>query len=344
MKVIDLRSDTVTHPTKSMLDAMASAELGDEGFADDPTVNLLQEKVADMMGKESALFMPSGTMANLSAILTHCERGDEIVLGDLSHIYVYEYGAASSLGGIIYKPLANADNGTLDINSAYEATKKLSARFPNTALVCLENTHNRCSGAVLPQEYVRSVSDVSHNNGTAVHLDGARIFNAAIAQNLPPKELVSTVDSAMFCFSKGLSCPVGSILLGTKDFIAKAKVMRNTLGGGMRQVGILAAAALVALEEMIDRLSEDHHNARLLSDGLRNLEHVRVQSDVIETNIVIFEIPERDTQELLSLFGDQGLRVSNPYGDKIRMVTHYGISEQDIYDALSVVKSVVESN
>ena len=145
MKVIDLRSDTVTHPTKSMLDAMASAELGDEGFADDPTVNLLQEKVADMMGKESALFMPSGTMANLSAILTHCERGDEIVLGDLSHIYVYEYGAASSLGGIIYKPLANADNGTLDINSVYEATKKLSARFPNTALVCLENTHNRLS-------------------------------------------------------------------------------------------------------------------------------------------------------------------------------------------------------
>ena len=196
----------------------------------------------------------------------------------------------------------------------------------------------------MPQEYVRSVSDVSHNNGTAVHLDGAIIFNAAIAQNLPPKEFVSTVDSAMFCFSKGLSCPVGSILLGTKDFIAKAKVMRNTLGGGMRQVGILASAALVALEEMIDRLSEDHHNARLLSDGLRNLEHVRVQSDVIETNIVIFEIPERDTQELLSLFGDQGLRVSNPYGDKIRMVTHYGISEQDIYDALSVVKSVVESN
>ena len=344
MKVIDLRSDTVTHPTDSMLTAMANAKLGDEGFADDPTVNLLQEKVADMMGKEAALFMPSGTMANLAAILAHCKRGDEIVLGDLSHIYVYEYGGASSLGGVIYKPLPNAEDGTLSINSVHEATRPLSSRFPNTALVCLENTHNRCSGAVLPQDYVESISKISHDNGSVVHLDGARIFNAAIAQNLHPKDLVSTVDSAMFCFSKGLSCPIGSILLGTNDFIAKARIIRNTLGGGMRQVGVLAAAALVALDEMIDRLIEDHNNASLLANGLRKLKHVRLRSKVTETNIVIFEVPNKDTKELLSLFEKRGLKASNPYGDNIRMVTHYGISEEDIDEALGIVESVVESN
>ena len=262
---IDLRSDTVTHPTPSMRRAMADAKLGDDGWGDDQTVNNLQEKVADLLGKESALFVPSGTMANLVSILTHCQRGDEIIVGDQSHIYYYEYGGASSFGGVAYRLLPNAEDGTLDPATVKAAIRPATPRFPRTALVCLENTHNRCNGAVLTPEYTKDISDIAHGYGSEIHLDDARIFNAAVALGIDVRELVNSVDSVTFCFSKGLSCPIGSMICGTKAFIEKARRIRNALGGGMRQVGILASAAIVALDSMVDRLHEDHSNAHHLA-------------------------------------------------------------------------------
>ena len=344
MKEIDLRSDTVTHPTNSMRSAMANAELGDDGHGDDPTVNHLQERVADMMGKESALFVPSGTMANLVAILSHCERGDEIIVGDWSHVYLYEYGGASSLGGLIYRQVETSRDGTLDPGKIEDAIRPSSPRFPKTSLVCLENSHNRCSGAVLTASYTESIADIAHRNGASVHVDGARLFNAAIAQELSPRDLISSVDSAMFCFSKGLCCPVGSIIVGEREFIGKARRFRNTLGGGMRQVGVLAAAALVALDEMVDRLIEDHNNARTLAEGLSNIKGIALDLEVIETNIVYFEVFGHDVPALLAKFEQRGLRASRPYGNNVRMVTHYGISKNDVFDALRIVESVMADN
>ena len=342
MKQIDLRSDTVTHPTPAMIQAMSTAEVGDDGWGDDPTVNRLQEAVADMLGKEAALFVPSGTMANLASLLSHCQRGEEIIVGDQSHVYLYEYGSASSLGGIAYRQLLNAEDGTMDPEMVEAAIRPSSPRFPRTALVCLENTHNRCSGAVLTPEYTDTIARIAHQWDAAIHLDGARLFNAAVHLGVPPRELVRSVDSVMFCFSKGLSCPVGSVICGTGEFIQSAHRNRNSLGGGMRQVGVLAAAALVALEEMVDRLADDHSNARRLAEGLSRIPGVILDPAQIQTNIVIFQLADGDAPSFLRHIGERGVRGHHPYGSKVRMVTHYGIDEADIDAALEVVESTMK--
>lgn len=341
MKQIDLRSDTVTHPTPAMREAMAKAEVGDDGWGDDPTVNRLQETVADLLGKEAALFVPSGTMANLVSVLAHCQRGDEMVCGDQSHIYLYEYGGAASLGGVVYRQLTNAGDGTMDPASVEAAIRPDSARFPRTALVCLENTHNRCGGAVLTPEYTDAIAEIAHRGGAAIHLDGARIFNAAVFLGVSPKELARSVDSVMFCFSKGLSCPVGSIVAGTGEFIERARRARNSLGGGMRQAGVLAAAALVGLDEMVDRLAEDHANARRLAEGLSRIPGIVLNPDQVQTNIVIFHLADGDAPGLLPLLEGMGVKASHPYGDSMRMVTHRGVGWEDVDTALEVVESAL---
>ena len=340
MRTIDLRSDTVTHPSPAMRRAMAEAELGDDGWGDDPTVNRLQERVADLLGKEAAVFVPSGTMANLASVLAHCQRGEEIVLGDQSHIYLYEYGSVSALGGVAYRQLPNAEDGTLDPDMVEDAIRPASPRFPRTALVCLENTHNRCSGQALTREYTEAIAGIAHARGAALHLDGARIFNAAVCQDVPASELVKAADSLMFCFSKGLSCPVGSIVCGSHEFIARTRRVRNSLGGGMRQVGVLAAAAMVALDEMVERLANDHANARRLAEGLANVPGILIDPARIHTNIVIFEVSDGDPVEFIRRLGERGLLASHTHGAKLRMVTHYGIEQQDIDDALNAVESV----
>ena len=336
---IDLRSDTVTHPTPSMRRAMADAELGDDGWGDDQTVNNLQEKVADLLGKESALFVPSGTMANLASILTHCQRGDEIIVGDQSHIYYYEYGGASSFGGVAYRLLPNAEDGTLDPAAVKAAIRPATPRFPRTALVCLENTHNRCNGAVLSKEYINYIADLAHESGAALHIDSARLFNASISLGIPAKELVASADSAMFCFSKGLSCPVGSIICGSSSFIESARIVRNSLGGGMRQVGVIAAAAIVALDEMVERLAEDHFNAKRLAEGLSLSPGILIDPAHVETNIVIMKLRDGNAQELLNTLAQNGLGASKVDEEHIRMVTHYGIDSHDIDRALKIVDS-----
>ena len=342
MRQIDLRSDTVTHPTPAMRQAMATAEVGDDGWGDDPTVNRLQERVARLMGKEAAVFVPSGTMANLSSILTHCQRGDEIIVGDQSHIYLYEYGSASALGGVSYCQVHNEEDGTMDPQAIEDAIRPPVDRFPRTALVCLENTHNRCSGRVLTTEYVETIADIAHSRDAALHMDGARIFNAAVHLGLPPAELVRSVDSMMFCFSKGLSCPVGSIVCGSRDFIERARVIRNALGGGMRQAGVLAAAAMVALDEMVERLAEDHANARRLAEGLSRIPGIIIDPADIQTNIVILELADGDAPGFLGRSAERGLRGSHPHGSRVRFVTHYGIGPEDIDAALEVVESVMK--
>ena len=339
MRTIDLRSDTVTHPSPAMRRAMAEAELGDDGWGDDPTVNQLQERVADLLGKEAAVFVPSGTMANLASVLAHCQRGEEIVLGDQSHIYLYEYGSVSALGGVAYRQLPNAEDGTLDPDMVEDAIRPVSPRFPRTGLVCLENTHNRCSGQALTREYTEAIAGIAHARGAALHLDGARIFNAAVCQDVPASELVKAADSLMFCFSKGLSCPVGSIVCGSHEFIARARRVRNSLGGGMRQVGVLAAAAMVALDEMVERLADDHANARRLAEGLANIPGILIDPARIHTNIVIFEVADGDPVEFIRRLGERGLLASHIHGAKLRMVTHYSIEQQDIDDALNAVES-----
>ena len=340
MRSIDLRSDTVTHPSPAMRLAMAEAEVGDDGWGDDPTVNRLQERVADLLGKEAAVFVPSGTMANLASVLAHCQRGEEIVVGDQSHVYLYEYGSVSALGGVAYRQLPNAEDGTLDPDMVVDAIRPVSPRFPRTALVCLENTHNRCSGQALTREYTEAIAAIAHNRGAALHVDGARLFNAAVCQGVPAKDLVRDADSLMFCFSKGLSCPVGSIICGSHEFIAQARRMRNSLGGGMRQAGVLAAAAMVALDEMVERLAEDHANARRLALGLNSLPGILIDPARIHTNIVIFEVEGGDPVGFIRRLGERGVLASHTHGSKLRMVTHYGIEQQDIDDALNAVESV----
>jgi len=344
MKQIDLRSDTVTHPTPAMRDAMATAKVGDDGYGDDPTVNHLQDVVANMLGKEAAVFVPSGTMGNLASLLSHCQRGDEIIMGDQSHLYLLEYGSASAFGGIIYRQLPNAEDGTMDLEAVEAAIRPASARFPHTSLLCLENTHNRCGGAALTPEYTDAVATIAHNRDSAVHLDGARLFNAAVSLDVPPRELVRSVDSVTFCFSKGLSCPIGSIICGTQQFIHNARRARNALGGGMRQVGVLASAALVALDEMVDRLSYDHDNAARLAEGLSRVPGIVLDPTSIQTNIVIFEVADGNAPDFLRQIGDRGVLGNHLQGAKVRMLTHNGIEQEDIDEALEIIESVMEEH
>ena len=327
----------MTHPTQAMLDAMVKAELGDDGWGDDPTLNLLQETAADLLGKESAVFVPSGTMGNLASVMAHCQRGDEMIVGDQSHLYVYEYGSPSALGGISVRQVPVEDDGTLDINLIEDAIRPNLARYPSTRLICLENTHNRCSGSVLTPGYTDSVADIAHRSGASLHIDGARIFNAAVYLGVPVKDLARSADSITFCFSKGLCCPIGSMICGSREFVDRARQIRNSLGGGMRQVGLLASAAMVGLNTMVDRLAEDHSNASRLASGLNEINGVFIDPTRIQTNIVIFDLINRDVSGFLQEIGKLDLLASHPYGTKVRMVTHHGVTAEDIDEALDIV-------
>jgi threonine aldolase len=341
MKVIDLRSDTVTHPTPEMRQAMFEAEVGDDVYREDPTVNRLEVMAARMMGKEAALFTTSGTQSNLIAVLTHTKHGDEIILGDESHIFWYEVGGAAALGGVIMHTVPTDSCGRLNPDDIDRAVRSKDIHYPETTLLCLENTHNRCGGAVLTTNYTDEVCSLAHTRGLKVHLDGARIFNAAIALGVPACALTQNVDSVAVCLSKGLSAPVGSVLCGSKDFVERARKFRKMLGGGMRQAGVIAAAGIVALETMVDRLAEDHANARRLAQGLASIKGIRLAQDEIPTNIVMFHISsELSVVEFVEGLEKAGVKIGLRDGRPFRAVTHRMVSSSDIDEALTRIEAV----
>jgi threonine aldolase len=342
--MIDLRSDTVTLPTPAMREAMYRAEVGDDVFGEDPTVNRLEEMSAERMGKEAALFVASGTMANLVCLLTHCGRGDEFIVGHMAHTFLYEAGGSAGLGGLHPRTVPNQPDGRLDLGDVEAAIRADNVHFPRTRLICLENTHNRCSGAALSVEYTHSLCELAHSRHIAVHLDGARIFNAAIALGVDAKELTKNVDSVVFCLSKGLSCPVGSLVCGSADFIAEAKRGRKIVGGGMRQAGIIAAAGVVALEQMIDRLAEDHANARRLAEGLAEIAGLSIDLERVQTNIVYFDLLDGSLEpdQFLARIGEGGVKMLSTGPRRFRAVAHHGIETEDIEKSLTVIRQVME--
>jgi len=340
-RIIDLRSDTVTQPTPAMREAMAKAEVGDDVFGEDPTVRRLEALAAELTGKEAAVFVASGTMGNLTCLLAHCQRGDEAIVGSESHVLHYEVAGAAGLGGIQLRPVANDEHGRLDLDELAATIRGQNIHMPRTALVCLENTHNRCSGAVLTPEQTAEAAAIAHRHGAALHLDGARIFNAAVALGVPAAELAAEADSITFCLSKGLSAPVGSLVCGSAEFVARARKARKMVGGGMRQAGVIAAAGVVALETMIDRLAEDHENARALARGLAQVPGIRIDPERVQSNIVVFTVDDgaafqqrlRKAGVLTTAFGPT----------RVRMVTHYGIERADVDEALTRVRRLAEA-
>jgi threonine aldolase len=343
VKIIDLRSDTVTLPTDEMRKAMAEAAVGDDVYREDPTVNALEEMSLHLLNKEAALFTASGTMSNLIAVLTQTKRGDEIILGSEAHIFWNEVGGAAALGGVLTHILPNQTNGQIDLNLFQDSIRSSNIHYPPTTLLCLENTHNRCGGKVLNAEYTSAAAETAHRYGLKVHLDGARIFNAAVALKIKASELLRDVDSVSFCLSKGLSAPVGSVLCGTREFIDSARKWRKMLGGGMRQAGILAAAGIVALQSGIERLEEDHLNARVLAEGLNSFAHIKLMDLEIQTNIVIFKIsPQIPGLEFKKRAEAAGLFLSHMGGQQFRAVTHRGIEAADIIDALDRIEQVAK--
>ena len=344
MRVIDFRSDTKTLPSPEMREAMAAAELGDDVSGEDPTVNRLEAMAADMLGKEAALFVSSGTMGNLVAMLTHCGRGDEVIAGDQSHIVRSEAGGASALGGIVVQPLHTDRRGMLDPEEVAAAIKPDDFHFPRTRLIALENTHNSSGGSVLTPEDVKKVAEVARAHEVPLHLDGARLFNAAVYLETPVAELVKDADSVTFCLSKGLSAPVGSLLCGSRERTDQARRWRKMLGGGMRQAGVIAAAGVVALESMVERLAEDHSNARKLALGLGKIPGIAIDPDSLPTNLVFFTVPEGNSLELARRLGERGVKVGPREDSKWRMVTHYGINADDIDYALEVIEAVFREN
>lgn len=338
---VDLRSDCVTHPSPEMRKAMAEAEVGDDVFGDDPTVNRLQEIAAECLGKEAALFVASGTMANLVAVLSQAQRGNEIILGDEAHIFHHEAGGASVLGGVGMYPVPNEPDGTMKPENIAKALRdETDVHQPRTALLCLENTHNHRNGHPIPAEATKQMADVGHNAGLRVHMDGARVFNAAVALECPVSALVAEVDSVGFCLSKGLSCPVGSVLCGDADFIAEARRWRKMVGGGMRQAGIIAAAGIVALETMVERLAEDHANARRLAEGLAEIPGISLDPEDVQTNLVWFGVPEGKGQEIAAALREEGVNMVGR-DSILRMVTHYGVDADDIEFTLSATRTVI---
>ena len=344
MEIIDLRSDTVTKPTPEMRDAMAKAEVGDDVYGDDPTVNKLQDMAAEITGKEAGLFVPSGTMGNLAAILTHCQRGDEVILGQKNHTFLFEAGGISALGGIHSYQLQNQSDGSLLMADVEAAIRVDDPHDPITRLVCLENTHNRCAGTVQSPIYTRQLADFAHSRKLKVHLDGARLFNAAAALGVPARELTDPVDSVTFCLSKGLCAPVGSVLCGEKDFIKKANRARKMLGGGMRQAGILAAAGIIALQKMVGRLREDHKRASDLAEGLSENAGIILDMGSPATNMVFFSLTSKvrmSAPEIEEKLKNRGILVSASDQRRFRLVTHYWIDDSAINKTVESFAEVI---
>lgn len=343
MDWIDLRSDTVTLPTPEMRKAMANAELGDDVFGEDPTINRLEAQMAERLGKMAGLFIPSGTMGNLTALLTHCGRGDEVILGALSHSFLYEAGGMAALGGIHPFTVPNQSDGTLLLDDIESAIRADNPHYPISRLICLENTHNRCGGVPITAEYTREVGDLARHYSLKLHLDGARIFNAAIALDVSAAELAAPADTIMVCLSKALCAPVGSVLCGDEDFIQRARRVRKQLGGGMRQAGVIAAAGIVALENMVDRLAEDHKRARLLAKRLREIPGLSVEWEEPPTNMVYLQFNQDSpisAPELVKKCAEKGIKLSAIGSRRMRLVVHYWIDDQAID---TVVKAFVQS-
>jgi len=342
-RIVDLRSDTITLPTPSMRNAMATADVGDDVFGEDPTVNHLEEMAAERLGKEAGLYVTSGTMANLVCQLTHCGRGEEMILGDQAHIFFYEQGGSSAVGSIHPRTVPNQPDGKLLLEDIEAAVRPDNVHFPATRLVVLENTHNRCNGAPLDSDYLQSVRRLADTYGLKIHMDGARLFNAAVALDVAAAELAAAADSVSVCLSKGLAAPVGSVVCGTRSFINRARRARKVLGGGMRQAGILAAAGILALTKMTDRLAEDHANARRLAEGLAELKGISIDPDAVRTNIVFFETNDDDVaaEQLAAELAAEGVRVLPTGKKRLRAVTHYHITTEDIDHALGVFDEVL---
>jgi len=342
MKTIDLRSDTVTHPTPAMREAMYRAEVGDDVYGEDPTVNRLEQMATERLGKQAALFVVSGTMANLVALLTHCGRGDEVILGDRSHTFRFEQSGIAALGGISPWPLANQPDGTLQLGDIEGAIRSDNVHFPRTRLICLENTHNMCNGTPLTAEYTAQVAQLAHSRGLRVHLDGARIFNAAAALGTDARELVQEVDSVMFCLSKGLCAPVGSLLCGDADFIAEARRARKAVGGGMRQAGILAAAGIIALEQMTERLAQDHARAKRLAEGLDEIPGIAVTPPA--SNILYFQLTaetQKTPEEIVDGLAEHGILLLSRLEGRFRAVTHYWIGDEDVETTIRAMQAII---
>ncbi|MDE2080732.1 MAG: low-specificity L-threonine aldolase [Burkholderiales bacterium] len=328
---IDLRSDTVTKPTAAMRAAMAAAEVGDDVFGDDPTVNALQSRIATMLGKEAALFVPTGTQSNLCALMAHCGRGDEYLVGQMAHTYRWEGGGAAVLGSIQPQPLPQQADGSIALAEIEAAIKPDDAHFARTRLLALENTWG---GQILPQPYIEAATALARRKGLATHLDGARLFNAAVASGVPVAEIARPFDSVSVCFSKGLGAPVGSALVGSKEVIARAHRIRKMLGGGLRQAGVLAAAALHALDHHVDRLAEDHANARALAEGLAGLPGVTVAPP--QTNILFVDLAPAKAAGVVDRLREAGVLCTGLY--RLRFVTHLDVSAADIRRAITVLR------
>ena len=341
--MIDLRSDTVTQPSPAMRQAMARADVGDDVYGEDPTVNRLQELAAEMLGKEAALLVVSGTMGNLVSLLAHCGRGDEIILGDESHIFRYEQGGASALGGMAYHTLPTEPDGRLALQAIRDAIRDASdAHQPTTGALCLENTHNRRGGMVLPLDYLRQVKALADAHGFPLHLDGARLPNAAVALGVPLATITAEVTTVQLDLSKGLAAPIGGLVAGSRAFIARAHRARKVLGGGMRQAGIIAAAGIVALTEMVDRLADDHANARLLAEGLADIPQIAIDPERVQTNLVVcsLTIPDWTPQTFIPALREHGVLIGG-FGDhRLRLVTHYGVERDDIDRVLFAIRRV----
>lgn len=345
MGIIDLRSDTVTQPTDAMRQAMAEAPVGDDVYGEDPSVNLLQEKAADLLGKEAALFVPSGTMGNLASILAHCKRGDEVILGKSSHTYLYEGGGISALGGVHSCQLPNQADGSLDLDDIRSAVRSDDDHQPVTRLIVLENTHNRCGGAVLDADYICSVGQLAREYGLSLHIDGARLFNAAVALGVPARKLVDEADSVTFCLSKALCAPVGSVICGSHDFIQRAHRIRKQLGGGMRQAGILAAAGIVAIDTMVDRLAEDHVRALNIGRRLSTIPGIELPMGLPQSNMVFPELEQHvpiNAQDLRKRLFDQSVLVGVVGPRRLRLVTHYWITDKMIDQTIAAFDSILK--
>jgi threonine aldolase len=346
MENIDLRSDTVTLPTPAMRRAMAEAPVGDDVYGEDPTINRLQAMAAEMLGKEAALFVPSGTMGNLAAILAHCTRGDEVILGNQAHTFLFEAGGISALGGVHSCQIPNQPDGTLRLDDIRSAIRVDDPHQPITRLVSLENTHNRCGGVALTAEYTRAVGELCHQRGIKLHLDGARLFNAAAALGLPASALAAPVDSVTFCLSKGLCAPVGSLICGPKDFIQRAHRVRKQLGGGMRQAGVLAAAGIVALESMPARLADDHARARRLAKRLATIPGLALDPGTPCTNMIFMslngDVVELDAQAVADRLLKKGIKVGAVGARRFRLVTHYWIDDVAVDRAAEAFSEVLK--
>jgi len=341
MNFIDLRSDTVTQPTSAMRQAMAQAIVGDDVYDEDPTINRLQEMAAELMGMEAALFVPSGTMGNLVAVLTHCQRGDEVILGDLSHTFLFEAGGIAALGGVQPRTVQNLPDGTMRLEDIRRAIRPDDIHYPITRLIVLENTHNRCGGSPLDGEYIHSVAEIAREHELKLHIDGARIFNAAVALDVPASELVKDADSVTFCLSKGLSAPVGSVLCGTKAFIQRAKRIRKQLGGGMRQAGVLAAAGIVALETILPKLQDDHRRAQRLADGLKYVEGVHLDLETPKTNMVYLKIGDYiplSAYDIVEMIAEKGVKIGAVGERRFRLVLHHWITDPDVDKVVNVFR------